>query len=165
MLLTVVDALEQGSDDTTDHTDMCDDVANYLCVNNSQTSNKPPSSSYADSESIVRVVLPHHDADMELTSQITTADVSAPSLNFIPSQPSGESISTDGMFGCDKTSAPSPQFLIGPCVGPKLHVYSVSTFSQHLDHMQGLLRLGGALDGGSRSVIPRVLSLPVDRVI
>ena len=60
-------------------------------------------------------------------------------------------VSMDAMFNSSRHNRVLPDLYLGPYLNPKLRVYSGSTFSEHLDHIHGLLRLGGALDGGSRS--------------
>lgn len=146
--LTTADE-EQDSEEVTNQMDLFDDQAYQLWDNNAQANTPSPPSSSVESISMNREPEQLHGANLELISTEVAPD--ATFIDPIAGQSDKMLVSLDAI----------PSLFPGPQLGPKLQVYSGSTFSQHLDHIHGLLRLGRALDDGSRSATQHLDSLEI----
>jgi hypothetical protein len=131
--------------------DLFDDQAYQLWRNNPETCTQSPPTSSTESISISREPDHFHAAELELIDPSTEADVEATFTNPIRSQSDKVLASMNEMFNSSTHDQAMTNLVPGPHLGPKLHIYTGSTFSQHLDHIHGLLRLGGALQSDSRS--------------
>ncbi|CAO2654536.1 Nn.00g112690.m01.CDS01 [Neocucurbitaria sp. VM-36] len=149
-----LDQREHDSDDVTNNQiDLLDNQANHFWIANPQTSSQ--SSPASSNDSIPINVDPERfdDANLELINPCASVDSEVPFATSMSGHSDKITLSMDAMgYGSRNNKATSALFL-GPFLGPKLRVYSGSTFSDHLDHIHSLLRLGGALEGGSRSAI------------
>ncbi|KAF1816929.1 hypothetical protein P152DRAFT_453537 [Eremomyces bilateralis CBS 781.70] len=145
------DEVEQDCEDVANQMDSCvfDDQAYHLWRNSPQTCTQSPQTSSTESISMNQEREHFNGTELKLINPSTNVGAEATDRNPIPGQSDKMLVSMDTMFNGSKHTEAMPDLFLGPHLGPKLHVYSGSTLSQHLGHIHGLLRLGGALEGVS----------------
>jgi hypothetical protein len=153
--LTLVDDAGQDSDDVANRPDVYDDQAIHLWRDNERPCIQSPPTSSAESISRGQEPEPFQSAELELIIPSTSGDAKSTYASSTHGQTDRILVSMDAMLNGCKDSEAMLDLVPRPHLGPKLNIYSKSIFSEHLDHIHGLLRLGGALENGPRSAIHR----------
>jgi hypothetical protein len=146
----MVDEEEQDSDDTANQMDLPDNQEYHPWRGNLQTHTQSPPSSSAESTTISQDQEHILDAELHLINPSIDVDNMATYIDPSSDQSDMVLVSKDATFNVSKQNDAICNHFPGPHLGLKLHVCSGSTLSTHLDHIHGLLRLGGALECGSR---------------
>ncbi|KAF2795963.1 hypothetical protein K505DRAFT_335587 [Melanomma pulvis-pyrius CBS 109.77] len=144
-----------GSEDVPSQMDVFDNPPHHPWRANLQPySQSPPTSS---NELISENLGPEtfENPGLELINSCASVDAEGSYITPVPGHSDKIPVAMNSISNSNRHNQELPDLFPGPHLGPKLRIYSGSTFSNHLDHIHGLLRLGGALECGSRSAMQR----------